>query len=1124
MKTREKFDLLGTDIGPGAMLIEASAGTGKTFTIAVLVLRLLLERPEITIDRILVTTFTELATAELRGRIRTRLRDALAIFQGASTDDELLAQLHARHRNDPTAVDRLEAALINFDEAPIYTIHGFCQRVLAERAFESGTLFDAELLTNQRELLREIVHDFWRTRFYTGERLPALLALRGKISTRQLFNDVEELTKNPDLVVRPAQFRSYAEIGADITHVLTRLREDWEKEQAGIRELFRANAWAKGNHQEADYIASMLDHLDACLCSNTATLEQLECVETFAKSAVHKNTRAGKPKPMREVFDRCEEICALTAELLAALRAQFLGYARTQLRERKLTRNVVSYEDLLTRLSDALNGAGGDELAESIRSRYHAALIDEFQDTDPVQYSIFSRIYRGTTAPVAFIGDPKQAIYAFRGADVFTYMNAARETPRKFTLTTNWRSESRLVNAVNTIFAQPDPFLLEEIQFEPAVASPRADETPLVIGSKQEPPFHLWIAHDEDDLPDRVASEIVRLLASGATIGLDELEPRHIAVLTGTNAQAAAMQNALRARRVPSVLYSSANIFTSREAQELRDTLAAVVQPGHERIVRAALATDALGRTGNELDELSRDDLAWEAELLRFQQHHEIWRDRGFIQMLRHLAATHGVRQRLLSYPDGERRLTNFLHLAEVMHTACCEQRLGMNGLLKWLGQQMQGTSFADREEHELRLESDERAVRIITVHKSKGLEFDVVFCPHVSWYGPGRATFHDPEANWRLTLDLTDRDAHKADREREALAENLRQFYVALTRAKRRCTIVWRAKDKPDKSASARLLGAGTQPEIAANEDIVLAPLPEPNETQFVTPATQAPALEPRVFRAEIDRSWGIASFSRLISGRETEASDEGLVLDNVAPAEEPLPLQGIHAFPRGMRPGTCLHEILEELDFRNTALASELVSRKLRAYGIEGFDEPVLANVCQLSELALTADHFTLADVDPLARIPELEFMFPINAFTTAKLAAVFGNEIPLRVDRLQFNAISGFMTGFIDLIFEHGGRFYFLDWKSNWLGPDLSAYGPAAVQSEMQRHFYTLQLCLYTVALHRYLQVRKPGYDYDEHFGGALYIFLRGIDPTNPQNGVHHQRLDREFVEKLSAIFDR
>jgi exodeoxyribonuclease V beta subunit len=223
-------------------------------------------------------------------------------------------------------------------------------------------------------------------------------------------------------------------------------------------------------------------------------------------------------------------------------------------------------------------------------------------------------------------------------------------------------------------------------------------------------------------------------------------------------------------------------------------------------------------------------------------------------------------------------------------------------------------------------------------------------------------------------------------------------------------------------------------------------------------------------------------------------------------------------------MRAGTCLHEILEEVDFHDTSAAPELVARKLRAYGIEGFDEPVLANVRQLSHLPLNAERFTLADVDPRTRIPELEFTFPINALTVQKLAAVFGDKIPLRLDRLQFDPISGFMTGFIDLIFEHNGRFYFLDWKSNWLGPNLSAYGPASVQAEMHRHFYTLQLCLYTVALHRYLQVRKADYNYERDFGGAFYVFLRGIDPADPSNGVHHQRLDRAFVEQLSELFNR
>jgi exodeoxyribonuclease V beta subunit len=258
------------------------------------------------------------------------------------------------------------------------------------------------------------------------------------------------------------------------------------------------------------------------------------------------------------------------------------------------------------------------------------------------------------------------------------------------------------------------------------------------------------------------------------------------------------------------------------------------------------------------------------------------------------------------------------------------------------------------------------------------------------------------------------------------------------------------------------------------------------------------------------------------LISGREADPRlDEGALTENATAVEAPIPLQGIHAFPRGMRAGTCLHEIIEQVDFASLTNADELVERKLRAYAIEGFDAVVLENVRTLAALPLL--DFSLAKTTEAARIAELEFSFPINEFTTAKLARVLGEKIPLPIERLQFSPVSGFMTGFIDLVVEHEDRFYFADWKSNWLGPDVDAYQPAALEAEMQHHFYTLQLCLYTVALHRYLRLRKPGYEYERHFGGAFYIFLRGIDRLRPGDGVHHQRLDRDLVEQLSEVFD-
>ena len=1120
------FSLLETEIGSGPLLIEASAGTGKTYTIAGLVLRLLLERSSLTISNILVTTFTELATAELRGRIRDLLRDALAGFQAGKSEHELIGQILRKYPAHQAASARLKDALASFDEAPIYTIHGFCQRVLAEQAFETGTLYDPELITDERDLLREVTWDFWRRNFYVNDSLGVLLAIQGKITPKKLLSDLEELVKNPTLTILPKDLPSSAEAAQRVNEALDQVHNDWPESAGGIQAFFAKPKWAKKSYSPP-LLARMLDDLQRATAGEGASARQFESIERLATDYISEGLRKGSSLPDNPIFATAQDFADRAADFCAALRAEFHAWAPNELQRRKQAQNVLAFQDLLSRLDDALRGPGGADLAQSIREKYRAALVDEFQDTDPVQDAIFERIYRGSDATVALIGDPKQAIYAFRGADVFTYLNAAKRTERQYTLRTNWRSESPLVRAINAVFQREDSFLLDEIQFHPAEAAPRADEAPLLFDQQPQRPFHIWTSSGQEDLSEAVASEIVRLLESDATLDGLKLEPGHFAVLTSTNAQAAEMQQALRIRRVPSVLYSSANVFTSREARELRDLLAAVVQPGNEKLVRAALCTDALGRTGNQIDEMSRDDAAWERELLRFQKDHAIWREHGFIQMLRHLASTHGVRPRLLGYPDGERRLTNFLQLIELLHTACVEHQLGMTGILKWLAQQMQGGIIAPRIEYELRLESDEKAVRIITVHKSKGLEFDVVFCPYVWSDAKARQAFHDPDADDRLTLDLAGGDLHKARQQEEALAEALRLFYVALTRAKHRCTMVLHAKKSRDKCAPAYLLGPDAAP-VAASPEIAITEVPAASDELYrPTGETAPPRLAARQFTGMIDRSWGSASFTRLISGREADEFDEGPLLEPPADDEETAaPATGIHAFPKGTRAGTCLHEILERVDFASLTNLPEIVARRLRAYSFEGFDQIVTDNLRALTALPLQSetDQFTLAGLPNEARMAELEFSFPIHGLTTAKLARVMQlPEVALRLERLQFQMVNGFMNGFIDLTFEQGGRFYFADWKSNWLGPTTKAYGPAAIATEMQRHFYTLQLCLYSVALHRYLRARKPDYDFDRHFGGGFYIFLRGLDPAQPKNGVHFQRLSRGFIEQLNRVFE-
>ena len=1133
MKQRQDFDLLASPLPIGTTLIEASAGTGKTYTIAGLVLRLIIEE-NLTIGEILVTTYTELATAELRTRIRNLIREALAFFENGVTPNETFIPLLERHRSNPATAKRLLLALQTFDEAPIYTIHGFCQRMLQDRAFESSTLFDADLITDQSQILREIVDDFWRANFYANDPIVALFAEKNKLTPARLSADIQELTNKPTLIIEPGLGDGASR--RDFIALWMEMRACWEKSAHEVQGIFADLSWAKYTHGDPAKMAAHLASLNDSLSAAGGSVGQLDCLQIFSASKVKKNTRAGQAPRRHRLFEYCDELLAAEPALIVGLEAEFMAWARAEMKQRKVQRNVLFFDDLLTRLRDSLGGEDGATLARAIRERFPAALIDEFQDTDPIQYAIFRQIYGADGGRVFYIGDPKQAIYGFRGADVFTYLTAAKTASQEWTLGRNWRSETKLVRAVNTLFDRPGAFVLDGIPFRPVEAAGKADATALVVNGVQEPPFHLWLAPDEEPmtnanarqrLPKSVAAEIARLLNGETKLGQDPLEPRDIAVLVSTNLEAQIVQNALNDLRIPSVIYGSADVFQSREAGELERILAAVAEPAHEKLLRAALATEALGLTAEELDELSRKEREWERRLFQFQEYHQIWSQRGFMQMIRSLLLEEGVRSRLLRYPDGERRLTNMLHLTELLHGLCCESRLGMSGLRKRLAEEIKTAEATHVEEHELRLERDERAVRVVTIHKSKGLEFGIVFCPF-SWgggSGPAKdrhATFHEGDD---LVMDLRDSEDSRRKEAEERLADNVRRLYVALTRARHRCYFVWGNFKNGDLSAPAHLFGTWPSAGIEAlSEDsgIVTSIIPD-GSANFYRPAGKTEvSLRPRVFDRVLDRTYGIASFTRLITGQGKEPrSPEYDAVDAReseigTPALE-VPQTGIFAFPRGTGPGTCLHYIFEELDFQDRTNLAELVGRKLRAFSIAGFDEIIcemIEKVCAVP-LSPNSPNFTLANVSQAARLRELEFYFPIEEIIRERLADLMGDA------RLRFQPMSGFMKGFIDLVFEHDEKFYIIDWKSNWLGPDLQSYTQSEMAIEMERKFYNLQLNIYTVALHRFLGARLPGYKYDRHFGGAYYVFLRGVELTKSDHGVFRARPEAEFVDQLSQL---
>ena len=1203
MAAIDEFDLLESPL-EGVNLIEASAGTGKTYTIAGLYLRLLLEK-QLTVDRILVVTFTEAATGELRERIRGRVREALNVLAGQPSEDQLLMALAARQRVPRAASRRLQAALRDFDLAAIFTIHGFCLRVLHESAFESGSLFDTELVTDQQSYLREVVEDFWRRHLYGSSALFCNYVAGKNLTPDSLLGLLGTRFNQPFLQVIPlAEILDTAAAEQQFQQSFRDLKALWEKDRGQVEDILLNHPALHRNIYRVTSVPNWLREMDEYFALGEDNPLLFDNFEKFTATKIGASLRGKLAAPRHHFFEECdrlrqrhEELTGLFNRRLVGLKAALFDYTREQLSRRKKIKNVQSFDDLLLNLHQALQGARGSELAEAVRGKFSAALIDEFQDTDPVQYAIFKQIFAQEDYTLFLIGDPKQAIYGFRGADIFAYMEAARHAGKRFTLGKNWRSEPELITAVNTLFANvPSPFIFEEIPFSP-VSPGKTASAPQ--GGHFHPPLQVWLVFpDAPNKPDKplakaaaegvivqaVAAEISRLLSASSKdqkpLAGVPLQAGDIAVLVRKNRQAIAIQRALSALGVPSVLYSNANLFDSPEVAEMARLLAAISEPHNEGLLRAAITTDLIGVKGEELDDLlTVNEAGWENWLITFKMYQQLWASKSFMRMFRRLLLEQEVLPRLMSFADGERRITNILHIAEVLHQISIEKRLSMTGLLKWLNDQ-QNPATPRLEEHQLRLESDQNAVKLVTIHKSKGLEYPVVFCPF-TWDGvrikdvDKPLLFHPSTDAASLTLDLGSaaRDQHKVLAEKELLAENIRLLYVALTRAKQHCRLVWGRINEAETSAPAYLLHSPPAPpdvdpvgaiegccksltdqelladlqRIAAkaNGAIDIKPIAQGPGERLTRQAPQDMWLEARPFIGKIDRQWGFTSFSSLVwqqahgaelADRDPVAALPELEGDKAAePAADPDALN-IFNFPRGAVAGTLLHEIFEDLDFadRDATPMAKLVAEKLTSYG---FDLKWQDTVCQMLQNVLAArldpqlPELTLTQIERSARLNELEFYFPIKRISKEDLAEIFAaangpgpgrlGDFHETIGRLSFAPIQGFMKGFIDLVFQFRDRFYIIDWKSNFLGDRPAHYHRAALDAAMRDQMYILQYHIYTVALHQYLRLRLPGYHYESHFGGVFYLFLRGVDQQQgPDYGIYRDRPAVCLIENLSA----
>ncbi|GAA0688087.1 exodeoxyribonuclease V subunit beta [Marinobacterium maritimum] len=1226
----------------GQRLIEASAGTGKTFTIAALYVRLVLGhgdsesgfgRPLLPPD-ILVVTFTNAATRELRDRIRSRLAEASLVFRGKVKPDPFLQQL----LDEPDYVDaearalaarKLEQAAEWMDEAAVYTIHSWSQRMLTQHAFDTGSLFQQQLEQDDSELLAEMARDYWRSWCYAlspaaAEALSDLASDPDSLlhTVRPLLHPGEQEVRYQGEVV--AQMLSPADYAAQLDRWLPQkeqleqqARALWSAERETIETLLIEAAQTKVLNNQSYRPASLPDKLAEMAAWAEGASLAADKLEHFGLAKLSAKTAKAKQDqtPGHPVFDQLQQLVDYLegkppVQPVQLHAARWIQQRFARCRERAAT---LGFNDMLLRLDEALQGEGGEHLATTIRRQYPVALIDEFQDTDPLQYRIFSRVYQSVqpddclaetqASALLMIGDPKQAIYAFRGADIHTYLQAREDTAgRHYTLGRNFRSSSALVEAVNRLFEQAESsqpagafrFARDgdnPLPFIPVEANGRK-EVFEVDGTRPAALNHWLLSDDEADgvavgdyrqlMAEHSASEICRLLTlaqqqragfRNAEGQLQPLKPSDIAILVRSGSEAKVIREALERRAVRSVYLSDqASVYASAEAEDLWRWLRACAEPEQADRLHGALATATLDLGYATLEQLTRDEQRWEQEVERFRQLREIWQRQGVLPMVRHLLDGFELPARLLQQTGGERVLTNLLHLAELLQSAS-SQLEGELALIRYFQEQILDSNNGS-DEHIMRLESDADLVQVVTIHKSKGLEYPLVFLPFICNYREvtadnGSYRYQTDEGSV-LELDSSDQTAKKAA-DAERLQEDLRLLYVALTRPVHACWLGVAAIKRNrslsvHKSAFGQLLGCADKTDTVTlksllqplvSDGVIEVGAPPLVEVALLPAATAAQALAPArsCERPVAGERWWIASYSAIaqLQGQielEAPAEPEPSETPSEETARESRDETAAgstvvefdydpHHFWKGPQAGTFLHGVLEwaaDEGFDQVAMDERLRQDYLAPRCQRREWQPWLP-VLDIWLEQLLSTPLPLSGPLPEGAVPlaglseyqaELEFWFEVAEVPVAKLDRLISRQVlPGQPrPRLAPQQLGGMLKGFIDLVFEHEGRYWVADYKSNWLGPDDSHYSAAAMQKAVLEKRYDVQYVLYLLALHRLLKARLPGYaddpisGYEQHVGGALYLFLRGINEPG-HHGCCIDRPEAELIESLDRL---
>jgi len=1088
-----KFDIKTTNLD-GTSMLEASAGTGKTYSVAIMVLRLILEK-EIPLEKILMVTFTNAAVAELETRIRLFVRLGYKYACGEGISDKNISEIVGNITQEKKEL--LRKALHSLDNLSVMTIHGFCQKTIGEFTFETDQPFDYEIVTEDavilknasnlfvREVLNTLDYDQFKeiiTDLKTGKMHEMLRKhLQGMKYVDSKLENYGNLDKVKQLIInKRMEFDDF--IQSKFPEIINSQNKDPLAKEA-----------AKGD------ISEFKRRFNDQIIKPAGYFQKYECL---AKEFVKYNN----------------EVIRAESELFNYFYLKFFQKSADHIKKTKQKKGYISYDDQIKTIHAALNNS---EFINNLKQRYEAVFIDEFQDTDKYQYEIFSQIFEGKT--MFYIGDPKQSIYGWRSADLDIYKTAKTKIGKQktYTLGTNFRSTPRMLEALEQLMSGVDMFEDEEIRFE-SVSAGKNEIGELRVNGQKATPVTIWRfdVNDVETSYDVVTQEIFQLLQNG-TISDKKVKPGDIGVLVRKNKEGLAIKQALVKLNIPAVQRDDTKVLESDEADQIRYLILAVLNPKRDDINRA-IQSRHFGFPHHEINDLREDE-----HIEVFLKLKNVLREKGVYNMIAQFLDVYEIRKSCMKNMEGQRVLSNINQIAEILHRLERRAKLKPEDLVVWMERNREDSS----EEYQQRIESDDDAVQIATIHKSKGLEYKIVFAPSLclipNYYFLKKNNINTfkKDKEYCFTFNypgLNDEDKQAHDKEK--LQEDRRLIYVALTRAAHKCYISYmpRSYNKEPRTSAFDPLFEKVQ--NGRNELIEVVDLSGGGfakvEGSYMPEEQDYGAFSPRSTTLTSDQvkvPLQLHSFSAL-SRLHHSVPFEKAILDDGESYDHFI----FQELGRGANVGTALHSIFEQLDFNNRETWAQTL-RDCAKYYPNILKEEWMDHFQNLVkhtldvDFSLNGDSFRLSNITRDKMLAELQFHFSMEQVNKQKINEILGDEAELVGDA----NLQGLMTGFVDLVFEHKGKYYILDWKSNHLGNNLDDYNATNLDAAMKGSNYNLQYMIYTLALKRWLKSRIPDFDYDRQFGGVIYLFLRGVRQGS-NTGIFTTVPEMKTIEGLEKAF--